>query len=158
MGIAIIRAHARRPKLPSLVINPLVEVLGGEGRGGRHARRARRRRDIDDVAFRHRDEIAKGRNRELAIAQHALVDEGKAPQVIERLDLLRAHLRGVKGGAVVRRAGIGVREMRLQEAQLEAVPVSALLRFEMRVPIRAIVGRRLGQHGRNNRAGCLRHQ
>ena len=98
VAIAVLGPQARRPELPGFVVDPVVEVLRREGRSGRHAGRAAGGGDVDDIAFGRGAKVAERRLRKLPVAQHLLVDEREALQVVERFRSSRMDARSVEMG------------------------------------------------------------
>ena len=111
-----------------------------ERRRGGHASGAARRRDVHDIALRHRHEIAPGQCRQLPLTQCLLVDEGKAPDVIEALELIGVNPRCIETGAVIRRVLVSVGQVCLQQAQLQGIPLGSGLGFERLIPVFLIAG------------------
>ena len=138
VGVAVLRAQAGRPELARLVVDPVVEVGGAEGRRGGHAGGAAGGRDVDDVPLGHRDQVAEGLDGLLAFAQGLLGDEREAADVVEAAHAVGMHAGRVEAGPVVGRVGVGVGEVLLQQLQLEGVPVGAGLGLEGGVPVGAV--------------------
>jgi len=138
VAVPVRGAQAAGPELASFVIDPVVKVLGREGGGGGYPGGAAGSGDIDDVPFRHGDQIAKGRHGNLPVPHQLFVDKGEAAQVIQVFDLVRMDPGGVPGAVVVGGAQVSVAQVALEQIQFESIPIGPALGLQLLIPVGGI--------------------